>query len=172
MLRSVSELDRYTCGMMVNLVLRSCRPMSDTLTPSMTIRPSAASMIRKSASVKDDFPAPVRPTTPTYGRRRIVIIQNNTGTSVAWGVEPFMYICWIAGYMNRPNIENMDFTLKICVEPGGELFWSDTTGMQLLTFIGECERFLAGGKWTTRRTVGFIRALFCKFLMGAVTVGI
>ena len=76
-LRSLPELEMSTCGMIVSLVLRSCRPMSDTLTPSMTIRPSAASMIRKSASVKDDFPAPVRPTTPIYGRRPTVIFMSS-----------------------------------------------------------------------------------------------
>ena len=72
MMQSKPKLKISTCGMIVSLVIRSCRPMSDTLTPSMTIRPSAASMIRKSASVKDDFPAPVRPTTPIYGIRRMV----------------------------------------------------------------------------------------------------
>jgi len=35
-------------------------------TPSIKIRPSAASIIRKSAKAKEVFPAPVLPTIPTY----------------------------------------------------------------------------------------------------------
>ena len=35
-------------------------------TPSMTIRPAAASIIRNRERVIEDFPAPVRPTIPTY----------------------------------------------------------------------------------------------------------
>jgi hypothetical protein len=33
--------------------------------PSMMMEPRAASMIRKSDMVREDFPAPVRPTMPT-----------------------------------------------------------------------------------------------------------
>ena len=35
-------------------------------TPSMMIAPSIASMIRNKESDSEDFPAPVRPTMPTY----------------------------------------------------------------------------------------------------------
>jgi hypothetical protein len=49
--------------------------MDETSTPSMYIRPAAASNILKSASVKDDFPAPVLPQTPT---RSPPLILNET----------------------------------------------------------------------------------------------
>lgn len=55
-----------TCGMMVSLERRSCSPKLAMLMPSITIFPSAASRIRKIPKAKDDFPAPVLPTIPTY----------------------------------------------------------------------------------------------------------
>ena len=54
-----------TCGIIVNFDLRSWRPIEEALTSSMTIFPAAASIILNKAKVKDDFPAPVRPTIPT-----------------------------------------------------------------------------------------------------------
>ena len=62
-----------TCGMMVSLFLSTCSPTSAMWTPSMVIRPSAPSMIRNNARVNDDFPAPVRPTTPIYKARRAIL---------------------------------------------------------------------------------------------------
>ena len=44
--------------------LRSNRPMCEMVVPSMSILPDAASMMRKRDRVSEDFPAPVRPTTP------------------------------------------------------------------------------------------------------------
>ena len=44
--------------------LRSCSPMSEIRTPSITILPPAASISLNNAKVKDDFPAPVLPTIP------------------------------------------------------------------------------------------------------------
>lgn len=55
-----------TWGMMVSLERRSCSPKLAMLMPSITIFPSAASRIRKIPKAKDDFPAPVLPTIPTY----------------------------------------------------------------------------------------------------------
>lgn len=56
-----------SCG----IALKPCRsvssPIVESSTPSMTIRPLHGSTIRKSACSKDDFPAPVLPTTPIYG---------------------------------------------------------------------------------------------------------
>lgn len=43
-----------------------CNPILDISTPSTKIDPSAASTIRNKLRVKEDFPAPVRPTIPTY----------------------------------------------------------------------------------------------------------
>ena len=47
---------------------RSWSPKSAIFMPSIKMAPSADSMIRKRASVREDFPAPVRPTIPTLGR--------------------------------------------------------------------------------------------------------
>lgn len=69
------ERDFYwplTWGMMVSLFLSTCSPRSAMWTPSMVIRPSAPSMIRNNASVNDDLPAPVRPTTPIYNAQRVL----------------------------------------------------------------------------------------------------
>ena len=51
--------------MIVSLDLSLCSPMSPTSSPSMAMCPPADSMMRKSARVREDFPAPVRPTMPT-----------------------------------------------------------------------------------------------------------
>lgn len=53
-----------TCGMMVSLDLRSCRPISAIFTSSTVISPAAASSSLKRQSVMEDLPAPVRPTIP------------------------------------------------------------------------------------------------------------
>lgn len=45
-----------------------CSPILDISTPSTKIDPSAASTIRNKLRVREDFPAPVRPTIPTYNR--------------------------------------------------------------------------------------------------------
>ena len=44
---------------------RSCRPIPPMVTLSIMIPPPEASMMRKSAIVKEDLPAPVLPTMPT-----------------------------------------------------------------------------------------------------------
>lgn len=51
--------DRIVRGMMESWLRRSCRPISWMGTPSISMEPSVASRTRKSASVRDDFPAPV-----------------------------------------------------------------------------------------------------------------
>lgn len=58
-----------TCGMIVSLFLRSCRPIEEISTLSMRMRPPAASIIRNRQLVKLDFPAPVRPTMPIWMQR-------------------------------------------------------------------------------------------------------
>ena len=52
--------------MMVILDLRSCRPSREILTLSTRMIPPAGSIIRNIAKARDDLPAPVRPTMPTY----------------------------------------------------------------------------------------------------------
>ena len=52
--------------MMVSCDLRSCSPYLLMSMPSIKMDPLSASMIRNNDIVNDDFPAPVRPTTPTY----------------------------------------------------------------------------------------------------------
>lgn len=60
-----------TCGMIVSLPLRSCKPMLEISTPSMKTEPSAASIILKRQLVRLDFPAPVRPTIPIWKQQQI-----------------------------------------------------------------------------------------------------
>ena len=48
------------------LDLRSWSPMSAMTRPSITMLPTAASIMRKSANDRDDLPAPVLPTIPIY----------------------------------------------------------------------------------------------------------
>ena len=52
--------------MMVSRDLRSLNPYVVISTPSINMDPLTASIIRNNDIVNDDFPAPVRPTTPTY----------------------------------------------------------------------------------------------------------
>ena len=57
---------RYdTCGIIVSRERRACRPITAISTPSITILPADGSMIRNRPRVRDDLPAPVRPTIPT-----------------------------------------------------------------------------------------------------------
>ena len=48
---------------MDNLLLKSFSPSSWILTPSISILPRGSDK-RNSVEIRDDFPAPVRPTTP------------------------------------------------------------------------------------------------------------
>lgn len=57
--------EQLTWGMMVRFWRRSWRPIVAISTSSMRIVPPAASSTRKRQLVREDFPAPVRPTTPT-----------------------------------------------------------------------------------------------------------
>ena len=57
--------DQQTWGMMVRFWRRSWRPIVAISTSSIMIVPPAASSTRKRQLVREDFPAPVRPTTPT-----------------------------------------------------------------------------------------------------------
>ena len=52
--------------MIVRASLSLFNPMCAMLNPSMQIEPWVASIILNRAKVKDDFPAPVRPTMPTF----------------------------------------------------------------------------------------------------------
>ena len=52
--------------MMVRADLSADKPKWAMLMPSMLMDPLAPSIIRKSDNVNDDFPAPVRPTIPTF----------------------------------------------------------------------------------------------------------
>ena len=52
--------------MIVSRERRAWSPRSAMFVPSMVMDPPAASMMRKRPSVSDDFPAPVRPTIPTF----------------------------------------------------------------------------------------------------------
>lgn len=67
-----------TCGMIVSLPLRSCKPILEISTLSIRIQPSAASNILKRQLVRLDFPAPVRPTIPIWIQYQIKMEKNNT----------------------------------------------------------------------------------------------
>ncbi len=54
-----------SCGMIDIFWRRSCRPISEVNTPSTKILPSG-SIKRNSAEIRELFPAPVRPTIPTW----------------------------------------------------------------------------------------------------------
>ena len=54
--------------MMVILERRSRSPKPAIFMPSMKMAPSADSMIRKRASIREDLPAPVRPTIPILAK--------------------------------------------------------------------------------------------------------
>lgn len=60
-----------TCGMIVSLPLRSCKPIVEISMSSIRILPSAASIILKRQLVRLDFPAPVRPTIPIWNQWQI-----------------------------------------------------------------------------------------------------
>ena len=53
-----------TCGIVEILLLRVCKPISVMVTPSISTKPSGSAN-RNKAAMRDDFPAPVLPTTPT-----------------------------------------------------------------------------------------------------------
>ena len=53
-------------GIMLNLDLKSCRPMVEMSSPSITILPPTGSTMRNRACISVDFPLPVRPTTPIF----------------------------------------------------------------------------------------------------------
>uniref|UniRef100_A0A0A9FR13 Uncharacterized protein n=1 Tax=Arundo donax TaxID=35708 RepID=A0A0A9FR13_ARUDO len=55
-----------SCGMMLSLPRKSCSPILQMSTLSISIVPSLGSTIRKRAWIKVDFPLPVRPTIPTF----------------------------------------------------------------------------------------------------------
>ena len=64
---------------MVILERRSWSPIVAMSQLSMTMEPVAGSMIRNRASVREDLPAPVRPTMPTYTRiKERHMTQHNT----------------------------------------------------------------------------------------------
>lgn len=59
--------------MIVILDRRRWSPILEILTPFIVILPSTASIIRKSANVREDLPAPVRPTIPIYDKKIAMI---------------------------------------------------------------------------------------------------
>ena len=53
-----------TCGIMLNLLLKTSVPISLVFNPSTSIEPLSASTNRRRARRREDLPAPVRPTMP------------------------------------------------------------------------------------------------------------
>ncbi|GMR50269.1 hypothetical protein PMAYCL1PPCAC_20464, partial [Pristionchus mayeri] len=64
--RREPENSTGSCGIIASFLLNSCNPTREVTTPSIIIDPSAASTIRKRASVREDLPDPVLPTTATF----------------------------------------------------------------------------------------------------------
>ena len=67
-----------TCGMIVMRLRRSWSPISVILTPSTVMMPPAGSMRRNRPIVREDLPAPVRPTIPTCRNENIIPFQDHT----------------------------------------------------------------------------------------------
>jgi hypothetical protein len=74
-----------SCGIIVNLDLKSYNPNLLTSTLSIKIVPSTGSMSRKRAKVREDFPAPVRPTIPTFSlglTSRVIFLRTRSRPSL------------------------------------------------------------------------------------------
>ena len=61
----------FTWGSIVIFRLSSCKPIVVVVIPSITIEPSAGSIILNRACVRDDLPAPVLPTIPTCSYKKV-----------------------------------------------------------------------------------------------------
>lgn len=72
--------------------LKSCRPISAMLTPSIVMLPSAASIKRNSESDNEDFPAPVRPTTPTCKENTQLNQQQDSKANYVYYLQLFKLI--------------------------------------------------------------------------------
>lgn len=71
-----------SCGRMVNLDLRSCKPNFVTSSPSIVILPEEGSRSRNTEYVKEDFPAPVLPTIPTWRRQENKFVYSAVGVVI------------------------------------------------------------------------------------------
>ena len=60
--------------------------MLATVTPSMTMLPSAASSRRNNDSDNDDLPAPVRPTIPTCNARTSMTMRTTIKDTIVTGL--------------------------------------------------------------------------------------
>ena len=67
-----------SCGMIVKRDLNLASPINPMFWSSMVMDPEADSIIRKSAKVNEDLPAPVRPTIPIFSP--LIMWQ-----SIPWG---------------------------------------------------------------------------------------
>mmetsp|Transcript_33416 Transcript_33416/g.80893 ORF Transcript_33416/g.80893 Transcript_33416/m.80893 type:complete len:248 (+) Transcript_33416:214-957(+) len=65
LVRTVPEYKTGSCGITAMLARSFARPTCRVSWPSISMHPSASSTIRSNPTIKVDFPAPVRPTTPT-----------------------------------------------------------------------------------------------------------
>lgn len=65
-----ARVNKHTCGITDSLDLKSCRPSSAISIPSILIVPFDSASLRR-ADNREDFPAPVRPTMPTYNNNNL-----------------------------------------------------------------------------------------------------
>ena len=68
----IPEKSTGDCGIMLRTFLKSVSPNLEISQPSIKILPFSISTIRNSALSMLDFPAPVRPTMPTFSVGEIV----------------------------------------------------------------------------------------------------
>ena len=102
-----------TCGIMVSFDLRSCSPIMVMSQPSILTQPCAGSIRRKRPSIREDLPAPVRPTTPSWRKAprkyanwisecNICIIQ------LARFALPFPLLLQLDRFLSRPDLGQDD----------------------------------------------------------------
>ena len=80
------SLSQLTCGIIDTFSLKSCNPISLIDTPSIFILPCGSAR-RNKADIRDDLPAPVRPTIPIFKRKKILVYLYRFGNSQNLAIE-------------------------------------------------------------------------------------
>lgn len=81
---AVHTKPEHTWGIMDSLLLKSCNPIAVIETPSIFNTP-VGSAIRNNADIRDDLPAPVRPTIPIWAQNRYKVInRHNQQVLIVW----------------------------------------------------------------------------------------
>ena len=98
-----------SCGMMLSLLRKSCSPILQMSTLSISIVPSLGSTILKSAWINVDFPLPVRPTIPTFFLPGIIqdTFLKTDGRCSAYRTCSSEGPCQMASFEKVPILEQM-----------------------------------------------------------------